>query len=231
MSQVLTIMRKEVKEILANRASAGMGLATSIFFALVYGVALVPKGGTVALDAAIFVIAPMLGVFMSYSFDAQVFLREKMDKVTETLLCAPVSLRQILLGKVLAVGAVAGAVSLIATLVMIAVAGVRAGELLLPSVPIILYLIIVMPSFIVAFAGLYGLGQLALGLRENRFLGLFIFIPLFAALSFVPSLLDSGLAVTWLAVGLVMAGAILLLALAIFLSRFVSRERIVTTLT
>ncbi len=230
MNQVFIIMRKEFMEIFSNRSSVVMGAAVSIFFAVSYGTTM--ASGTVSsLDSAIFFIAAMLGVFMSYTFDAQVFLREKADKVVETLLCAPVSLRQILLGKTLGVSLVSYLIMLLAMVVLVVATGARNQAWALPSLPLIVYVLLVVPVFIAAFAGLYGLAQMVLGLRENRFIGFIIFLPLFIGLSTIPSMMSNGMTISWPAVGAVLGGSVALLALAGFLSRFVNKERIVTTLS
>jgi ABC-2 type transport system permease protein len=234
MSQTIIIMEKEFKEILTNRSSVITGTLVSVFFAVMYGFGMASGTGSaliISLDSTIFFIAAMLGVFVSYTFDAQVFLREKVDNVIETLLCAPVSLRQVWLSKTLGVTLISYLITLLAMAVLVIVTSLRLQAVTLPSLSIIAYLLLVVPVFIAAFAGLYGLAQMALGLRENRFIGLIIFLPLFIGLSAIPSILGSGLAVSWLAAGIVLAGSLLLLALAGFLSRFISKERIVTTLS
>ncbi len=227
MKQILAVMQKEVKEILSVRASLVMGTILSILFALTYGLTL----ARASLGGALFLLAPMLGVFMAYTFDTQVFLREKMDKVIETVLCTPLSLQQILAGKVLAVSLVSWLVTLIAMATLTVTAGLQAGHLALPPLAIMAHLLAVVPVFIAAFAALYGLLQFAFGLRENRFLGFIVFVPLFVGMTMLPALVGEGLTASWALVGLVLLGSLLLGLLGIYLSRFVSRERIVTTLT
>jgi ABC-2 type transport system permease protein len=226
MNQILAVAQKELKEILGVRSSLIMGAILSIFFALTYGLT---TSRQTTLDSTLFLLAPILGFFMAYTFDTQVFLREKLDKVIETILCAPVSLSQILLGKVLAVSLVSHIITLVSMAVLIAVAGGR-GHVALPGLAVTVHLILAVPVFIAAFSAVYGLLQFAFGIRENRFLGLIVFVPIFAALILLPSLVGR-LTVTWAVVGLTLLGSLLLVALALYLSRFVSRERIVTTLS
>jgi ABC-2 type transport system permease protein len=225
MNQVLAVAQKEIREILAVRSSLVMGTILSIFFALTYGLSTTQQTG---LDSTLFLLAPILGFFMAYTFDTQVFLREKMDKVIETVLCAPVSLGQILLGKVLAVTLVSHLITLVSMAVLIAVGSRGHGSL--PEPAAIVHLVLVVPVFIAAFAAVYGLLQFAFGVRENRFLGLIVFVPIFASLVVLPSLVGR-LTVTWAVVGMTFLGSVVLVALALYLSRFVSRERIVTTLS
>jgi ABC-2 type transport system permease protein len=231
LNSVFIIARKEFKELLTNRSAVILGAAISCVFAVSYGFTLGSGEATFPLDTTVFFIAAMLGVFMSYTFDAQIFLREKVDKVIETLLCSPVTLRQVWFGKTLGATFISYLISLLAMAVLITVLSFRLGTPTLPSAPVIVYLLFIVPVFIAAFAGLYGLAQMVLGLRENRFIGLIIFIPLFIGLSAIPSLVGSGLAISWLPVGIVLAASVALLLLAAFLSRFISKERIITTLS
>ena len=234
MNEVLIIARKEFKELLTNRSAVILGAVISCVFALSYGFTLAsgnPDEAIFPLDTTIFFISAMLGIFMSYTFDAQIFLREKVDKVIETLLCSPVTLRQVWFGKTLGASFISYLISLGAMAVLIAVVSFKDSALVLPSASIFVYMILVVPVFIAAFAGLYGLAQMVLGLRENRFIGLIIFIPLFIGLSAIPTLVGSGLSISWLPVGIVFAASILLILLSAFLSRFISKERIITTLS
>ena len=131
MGQVLIILRKEFKELLTNRSAVLSGVAMGLFFSVMYGILLTQRHETLpahALDGAMFTLSAMLGLFMSYSFTSQVFLREKMAKVTETLLCAPVSLRQIWLGKTLAVTLLSYIISLGGIVTLISVASARNGS-------------------------------------------------------------------------------------------------------
>jgi hypothetical protein len=67
-------------------------------------------------------------------------------------------------------------------------------------------------------------------MKENRLLGFIIFIPLFAGLYGLGFSIGAVTAITWLYSGLVLLGALLLVGLAAFLVRFLSTERIVTSL-
>jgi ABC-2 type transport system permease protein len=232
MKQTLIILKKEFRELLTNRSAVLSGLAMGLFFSLMYGTILVKDNQALpphALDGAMFTLSAMLGVFMSYSFTSQVFLREKMAKVTETLLCAPVSLRQIWLGKTLAVTLLACIISLAGIIVLMVTAGVRNGAFITPSLQVILHFIFVVPTFIAAFGGLVGVAQMAMGMKENQIFGFIIFLPLFIGLNSLVGM-SGGVIIEWWQVGAAFGGSALLLAGSAFLSRFLSRERIVTTL-
>ncbi|GAI47910.1 unnamed protein product, partial [marine sediment metagenome] len=85
-----------------------------------------------------------------------------MDKVIETLLCAPVNLRQIWLGKVLGITTIAYLFSILTVLIILVVSNILSGSLLLPTVAILVHVLLVLPTLIAAFAGLLGFVQFRL---------------------------------------------------------------------
>ena len=167
---------------------------------------------------------------MAYISASQNFLREKMDRVIETLLCTPVNLRQIWLSKVLGITGFAYLLSLLTALVILLISNILSGSLLLPSAPILVHVVLVVPTFIAALTGLLGFAQFRLGMRENRILNLVIFVPAFAALYGVGLSATTSLAIPWAYVGILFAISIILLATTAYLTKRLSKERIVTTL-
>ncbi|MBN1368663.1 MAG: hypothetical protein JW954_00315 [Dehalococcoidaceae bacterium] len=233
MNRSYIIARKEFKELLANRSTLLTSLGVALFFAIVYSMSLTAEGsvaGLISVDGTLFFLSIMLGVFMAYSLTGHVFYKEKTDRIIETLLSSPATLRQIWLGKTLAVTLVAYIMALTAMLVLITIASIRSQSFILPGAPVLFHMIIAVPVFIGAFVGLNGLAQMALGMKENRLLGFLIFIPLFAGLYGMGFSLGAVTSITWVYTGLVLLAAVLLISLAAFLVRFLSTERIVTTL-
>ncbi|MDD4635601.1 MAG: hypothetical protein PHS35_03205 [Dehalococcoidales bacterium] len=233
MATCLVIARKEIKELIANRNTMFSSLGVALVFAVIYGMSLTGEGsigGIISVDGTMFFLSIMLGVFMAYSLTGHVFYKEKTDRIIETLLSSPATLRQIWLGKVIAVSLVAYTLALTSVFVLLIITGVRNQEIILPGASVIFHIMVVVPIFIAAFVGLNGVAQLALGMKENRLLGFIIFIPLFAGLYGLGFSIGSVTTITWLYTGLVLAGALLLIAVAAFLIRFLSTERIVTSL-
>ncbi len=52
-------------------------------------------GQVIAIDNTLFSVAMLSGVFVGFSFSGSIFLREKREKIIETLLCTPLSLKSI----------------------------------------------------------------------------------------------------------------------------------------
>ncbi len=113
---------------------------------------------------------------------------------------------------------------------MTIIANIFSTSMLLPSPAIFLHIILVVPAFIAVVVGLLGFGHLLLGMRENQIINISIFIVIFFALSLTKNVIGVGFAVSWIAIGAMLVVAVLLLALISYLTRFLSKERIVTTI-
>ena len=70
-------------------------------------------------------------------------------------------------------------------------------------------------------------GHLLLGMRENQIINISIFIVIFFTLSLTKNVIGVGFTVTWIEVGVFLMVALLLLALISYLTRYLSKERIV----
>ncbi len=231
MHKVIVVFRKELKELLANRTTILFNLVFAVVFAVIYSQQIVnAKAGNGSVDGAIFYLSLAIALFTAYMSTGQIFMLEKRDGVIETLMCAPVTLRQIWLGKTLAGLAPSWLTALLAALLLIIIPGVQTRHLITPDISTIFHIIFTVPVFIAAFTGLLGCGQLFLGMRENRLLNFVLFAPAFAVLYGSGFLLMKGINVSWIYTGLVFSGSLLLFGLAVLLAGFLSRERIVTTL-
>lgn len=234
MNRALIVFKKELRELLGTRSSVLTGIAFALFFGGMYSLRLsgdMPLALDLSLGSLLFFLSTIIGVFLGYSSTSQVFLREKMDQVVETLLCSPASLRDVWLGKTLAVTVFAHIMALGAGVVTSGVTSARMGTLALPNAAVILYLVCVLPLVIACLVGALGFAQLLLGMKENRIIGLALFVPIFAGLYGIGYTSTGTLAIGWLTVGLVALVAIVVLSLIAWSSRFLSRERIVTSLS
>ena len=224
---------KEIRGIISNKSTIVMGLAFALFFSIIYSIG-IGRGenaaAAISLDSSLFYLPAAIGAFIAYVSVSQVFFREKMDKVIETLMCTPIRLRQIWLGKVVGVTAPAYSTSLLAAFLLIVISNLLSDPLLMPGVAALVQVLLVVPTFIAAFAGLVGFGQLLLGMCENRILHFLIFVPVFAALYGSGYAVMGGSAISWTHVGILFAISLVLLALTLYLARHLSKERIVTTL-
>jgi hypothetical protein len=122
--------------------------------------------------------------------------------------------------------------SLLSTVSISLISNIFSGSLLFPSAAIIFHLLIVVPLFIASVVGLIGFVQFLLGMRENRIIGLLIFIVIFGALyGGVGGIMRSDFIVSWLHVGTLLIVSLFLVALTAYLARYQSKERIATTVS
>jgi ABC-2 type transport system permease protein len=234
LSKALIVFRKEFRELVGVRSSLLTGIAFALLFGGMYSFRLtgdMPLALDLTLGSLLFFLSTMIGAFLGYSSTSQVFLREKLDQVVETLLCSPANLRDIWLGKTLAVTLFADLMAVGAGLITSAVTSARMGTLALPNAAVILYLVFGLPLVIACLVGALGYAQLLLGMKENRIIGLALFIPIFAGLYGIGYTSTGTLAIGWPHVSVVGLVALVVLGVLGWASRFLSRERIVTSLS
>ena len=234
MSSVLIVARKEVRQLIGSRATLFTGIGMAVFFGVMYALRIGQEGGLpieTSLGSLLFFLTTTLGVFMGYTFTGQVFLREKMDGVIETLLCSPVTLREVWLGKTLAVAALADVLAVATALLTSLVVGFRNGVVAVPPAAVVVHVLVVVPTVIGCFVGALGYAQLLLGMKENRIIGLALFIPVFAGLYGLGYAGTGAFIASWLQVGLLGLVALVVLGVLVMLSQKLSKERIVTTLS
>lgn len=234
MNSTLVVFRKEIRELFGTRSSLFTGIGFALFFGGIYSLRLtsdMPLALDLSLGSLLFFLSTMIGAFLGYSSTSQVFLREKMDSVVETLLCSPASLRDVWLGKTLAVTAFAHVMAFGAGVLTSIVTSARMGTLAVPNAAVILYVVCVLPLVIACLVGALGFAQLMLGMKENRIIAMALFIPIFAGLYGIGYVSTGTLAIGLVTVVVVALVAVSVLCVLAWASRFLSRERIVTSLS
>ncbi len=233
MNPLFIVARKEALQVLHNRQT----LVSAIIIAVVFSMVTLPAviggaavaGGPAGQSLGVYVTM-LIGIFLGYLFAGSAFLREKQEGTIETLLCSPLTLREIWLGKVLGVAVVAYAIDLAATLVIAGVASAASGSVTLPPLPVVVYILTVVPLAIAAAVGLLGFTQLLLGMRENMIINIVVIFFLVFLISIAQGIAGPGFEVTWTLVGLLLLFTAGLLWATSLLHRFLDRERIVLTL-
>jgi ABC-2 type transport system permease protein len=231
MNMTLVVARKEVKNVIRNKGLLFGGL----WFGGMFGVFNVLLSGEVfSLNNAVYSVALLVGTLVGYSFSSFVFLREKRERVIETLFCTPLSLKSIWFGKVLGATVPAYLFSLLSVVLVTLVSNIGGNSLLFPSVAVITHVLGVTPFFIASAISLMGFCQFMLGMRENRIIG-FLIIAILLPFMY-PSILsglvlgDVNVDVSWIEVEVCLIVSVILLALTTYLSRYLSKEKIVTNI-
>ncbi|TAJ45673.1 ABC transporter permease subunit [Methanofollis fontis] len=229
MKNVLTVMQKEAALVLHSRQLILSAVMITIVFSATAAPAVLETGDS-RFEAMMIMILTVIGVFMGYIFSAEVFLREKKEGTIETLLCTPLSLREIWAGKVAGIALPAWLFTLAAAGIMSGGASALAGAPVLPSGPVVLHALVAVPALTAVAVGLLGFVQLLLGMRENQIINMAVIFCVIFSFSLIAGLTESGLAVTWETEGVVIAASALLLLLVGWATRYLDRERIVTTI-
>ncbi len=235
MNKILIVSENVMNGIIRTRSQMLVG----IFFALWFSVMAAPIIMTAEESAVfdqfnnlLFYFVLILGIFMAYRFSGKVFFNANGGGTIETMLCTPLSMGQILAGKVLGVTIPAYLITLLAAALITVIANIFTASLLLPSPAVFLHIFIVVPVFIAVAAGLLGFGHLLLGMRENQILNISIFFAILFAFSLAnKNVISGGYTISWAMVGGMLIVAVLLLALISYLTRYLSKERIVTTIS
>lgn len=225
---------KEVRELRKSRSTILTGVAFVLFFGVMYSLQVFfdsEVGLEQSLSSVLFFLSSLLGVFLGYTMASQVFLREKMDAVIETLLASPVRLGEIWLGKTAAVTVFASVLAVAAAVLMSLVVSIRAGSPTVVSPPVAFHVVVGVPLLTAVLVGLLGFAQLLLGMKENRIIGLALFIPIFAGLYGLGYTSAGTFVVSWREVLLLSAGAVLVLVVLLRAAPRISKERIVTSLS
>lgn len=233
MNPIFIVARKEALQIIHNRQTLISAVVIAIVFSMVTLPAMIGRAsegaGPTGTSLGVYVTM-LIGVFLGYLFAGQAFLREKQEGTIETLLCSPLSLRQIWLGKVVGVTSVAYAIDLVASVLIGSVASAVSGIEAFPSLPVIAYVLTVVPVVTAAAVGLLGFVQLLLGMRENQIINVVVIFLLIFLLSIAQGIAGPAFTVTWQIVGLLFALSVGLLWVISLLHRFLDREKIVLTL-
>ncbi len=227
LSLTLVVARKELKNVFRN---SGL-LFSGLWFGGMFGLMSVYLGGQdFTLSNKLFSSVLIVGVLVGYSFSSFVFLREKRERIIESLLCTPLSLKSIWLGKVLGATIPAYLFSLL-SVIFVTLTSIHSE--FLPSTVILIHVFFVAPVFIAAAVSLMGLCQFLLGMRENRIIG-FLLILMFLPLMY-PSFLDeliwgnADTGITWIEVETCLIASALILTFTLLLSKYFRKEQIVLT--
>ncbi|WOF16606.1 ABC transporter permease subunit [Methanoplanus sp. FWC-SCC4] len=238
MNPIMVVAKKEIRQIANNR---GLILGAVLFMGIFGGMTSLgaimsvveknPESIISSLDSLIMYLVLVLGVFTGYFFSSQAFLGEKLEGTIETLLCSPLPLRDIWLGKVLGVMIPSYGVTLLIAGILVGLSNMEADFLVLPSPVMFLYILIVVPVYIACAVGLLGFVQLLLGMKENQIINIALIVGFIAVISVFNSLVTEGvIAISATVVFSMFLFGILMLSVVGFLTRFLNREKIVTTL-
>jgi ABC-2 type transport system permease protein len=232
MEQVGMVAKKELQELASNKGA----LITVLVFGMLFTftslgtVTISAEGSAASVDWPVIYLSMFVGVFAGFTLCGTVFFREKQNGVIETLLCTPLSLRSIWLGKVLGVAIPSYLFGLLSSGILVLLTYAAVGAVALPSLLVPFHLLVVAPIFISSAVGLVGYVQLAMGMKENRFISMGVFILLIIGLSLSSGLVKEDATLVGQVVLSLLIGAVALLTISFLLSKRLDKEKIVTSI-
>ncbi len=238
MNPIPVIAKKEMLQLAKNRS---LIISTLLFMGVFGGITSLGALMSViegnvesmvsALDSLMMYLVLVLGIFSGYFLSSQAFLGEKTGGTIETLLCSPLSLRDIWLGKVIGVMIPSYAIALLVAAALVGLTNMVTDVLVLPSFVMILFVLFVVPVYIACAIGMLGFVQLLLGIKENQIINIVLIVGFIAAISVLDSLVGGGVVVMSApVVGAMFILGVLLLGIIGYMTRILNREKIVTTL-
>ncbi|MBI0584118.1 MAG: hypothetical protein ISF22_07810 [Methanomassiliicoccus sp.] len=233
MDHIKIVARKELREIATNKGTLVTAVVFSSFFLFTNIAPLMSaaeQGDAVPLGWPIIYLSLFVGTFSGFVLCGTVFFREKQSGVIETLLCTPLSLRSIWLGKVLGVAIPSYLLSLMSAGALVALSVVMSPQVTVPVLLVALHLAVVAPLFITSAIGLVGYVQLAKGMRENRLISMGVFVVLIMGLSISSGAVQADASLVTQVVLVLLGVAAVLFSISFRMSRTLDKEKIVTTI-
>jgi ABC-2 type transport system permease protein len=232
MREVMIVAKNEIRTIVVNKWQllAGMFFAVAISAQGLASGSMVSTGqGVITPETRATSLFLFMGLLLGYTYSAHAYLREKREGVIESILCTPLNLPQIWLGKAVGVAALATGLLWMFTPLVVLVWRYALLENLPLTGGLIFHVVVTTPLLIAFAVGAMGFVQCKLGMRENMFLNIIMLAMLIGGLmvmASVQSILFGGWvgAVVMATLGLV--GSLVLHHFA----QFLSKERIVRTI-
>ena len=218
MSAVLTVARKELLELRYNRQVLVWMVAFAVIFAWI-------SSGS-SSEVSLLYTSTLMGMYGAFALSGQAFIQEKLSGSLESLLCGPVTLRQLWFGKLLGTLLPATAAAYAAALIILLFGPPGTAGLGAPSV---VYLIAVLPALLIAFIGIMGFVQLNFEAKRTRLISIAVMALIVALLMASLSITGNGATVSWEALAAAGLGGAGLTALPYLLVNRLSKERIVMT--
>ncbi len=215
------VVWKELRETVRDRSALSSGLSVLLLLALLNVASL--RHAAINVGHFIFYVTPCIGLMTAFGMSGR-FTREKRERVIETLLATPLTLRELWLGKVVGLTIPSYAITLAAALTLMYVRSCAMNS------AIAIYLFLVIPALIASAVGLLGLLQYALGMRQVQALNYAVFFTLFVLLFVtVRTLAMDGDPLAWEVLSALLIISVLLLGVAAHLVSRLDKERVVTT--
>lgn len=180
------------------------------------------------IDNMVLYVAFLTTIYIGYILTSQLFYKEKTNKTIETLLCTPLDLKSIWLGKIIAIFSIAYLISLLFGLGTLFVINFNLSTKMIPSTIGLFLIFIVLPLLGFAVFGI--LGFINLWLLKPYIVNIASLLIFIAIVTSVGNNLTA-ISLNWSLTSMLLGFSLLLLLITGSCIRFLNKERIILTLT
>ena len=247
MSSIKAIVKKDLKETFRSKSLFFSFIAIAAFIFAMWSLQLLEMPSTLAkkglstsqvavaigsvVDSMVVTCALMLTIFSGMYINGRAVTMEKTKRSLESLLCTPVGLRGIWLGKTLAVFAPSAALGVAITFLglfgmNVAVIEPKLGAFIMPDGASLLAALVGVPAVAFPFTLLFIESQLVLKERHSQWVNSILFGLIFGLVPVLPESLKLPPG-SWSFVGVLLGIAAILTMLSAFFARFLTPERVV----
>lgn len=219
MNHISTLIKKEFIEAIRDRS-----LGTSLFSTLLFtGIFLFTtrEKPTYLINTFIPYIPLIIGLTVGFSLSNSI-VKEKKEGIIETILCSPIKLKELWLGKTLSISTISAAITTLTTHIILILNNYE------PNHITIFYTLFTVPLFILACIGLLSLIYFYLGMKQIQTINYILFISIFLIL-FTILKIDITPEITWKTTSIITSFSATTLTITSYMINHTNIEKIVLT--
>lgn len=217
MSLISIIIKKEFMEAIRGK-NLGASLSSVLLFL-----------GTflfTSKERLLYVFMPytplIIGLMIGFSLSNNI-VREKREGVIETILCSPMKLKELWLGKTLSISIISTIITILSTYAILSLNNYRL------NFTTIFYILITIPLFILASIGLLSLIYFYLGMRQIQIVNYILFMGIFLIL-FTVFKINVISEVTWRTISIITLFSTVTFIATFLMINYVDVEKLILTI-
>ena len=164
----------------------------------------------------------IIGLMIGFSLSNNI-VREKREGVIETILCSPMKLKELWLGKTLSISIISTIITILSTYAILLLDNYRL------NFTTIFYILITIPLFILASIGLLSLVYFYLGMRQIQIVNYILFMGIFLIL-FTVFKINVISEVTWRTISIITSFSTATFIATFLMIKYVDVEKLILTI-
>ena len=164
----------------------------------------------------------IIGLMIGFSLSNNI-VREKREGVIETILCSPMKLKELWLGKTLSISIISTIITILSTYAILSLNNYRL------NFTTIFYILITIPLFILASIGLLSLIYFYLGMRQIQIVNYILFMGIFLIL-FTVFKINVISEITWRTISIITSFSTVTFIATFLMINYVDVEKLILTI-